>query len=179
LWTYFAGGPFANERSFAEWLDQRASLADPLSYAVVDLASGRASGHVALLEIRPAARVIEMGSIVYGPTLQRTTAATEAQYLMARYAFETLGYRRYEWKCDALNTNSRQAALRLGFTFEGIFRQHRIVKGRNRDTAWYAMLDGEWPTCKKALERWLAPENFDADGLQLLSLAAINGADRG
>jgi RimJ/RimL family protein N-acetyltransferase len=179
LWTYFANGPFINERSFAEWLDQRASLVDPFSYAVVDLGSGRASGNVALLEIRPAMRVIEIGSIVYGPALQQTRAATEAQYLMACYAFETLGYRRYEWKCDALNARSRQAALRLGFTFEGIFRQHRIVKGRNRDTAWYAMLDDEWPMRKQAFERWLAPENFDGVGRQLLSLSAINGADRG
>lgn len=179
LWTYFPSGPFADARGFADWLDQRASLGDPFSYAVIDLGKGRATGYVALLEIRPAMRVIEIGSIVYGPTLQRTPAATEVQYLMARYAFETLGYRRYEWKCDALNARSRRAALRLGFTFEGIFRQHRIVKGRSRDTAWYAMLDGEWPTRKRAFERWLAPENFDAEGRQLLSLTVLNGADGG
>src|SRR5207249_2950540 len=113
-------------------------------------------GIATLMEIRPAMRVIEMGSIVYSPLLQRTPLATEAQYLLARYAFETLGYRRYEWKCNALNAPSRRAALRLGFTFEGIFRQHQIVKGRNRDTAWYSMLDGEWPVRKRAFERWLA-----------------------
>jgi len=179
LWTYFPSGPFADKRGFVEWLDQRASLADPLSYAVVDLGSGRTTGHLALLEIRPEMRVIEIGSIVYGPTLRRTPAASEAQYLMARYAFETLGYRRYEWKCDALNVRSRQAALRLGFTFEGIFRQHRIVKGRNRDTAWFAMLDAEWPTRRQVFEHWLAPENFDAAGRQLVSLASLNGASGG
>lgn len=177
LWTYFSSGPFANERGFAEWLEQRASLADPFSYVVVDLNNGRATGYLALLEIRPAMRVIEIGSIVYGPALQRTPAATEAQYLMARYAFETLRYRRYEWKCDALNAKSRRAALRFGFTFEGIFRQHRIVKGRNRDSAWFAILDGEWAARKRAFERWLVPENFDAAGCQLVSLSSLNGAD--
>jgi RimJ/RimL family protein N-acetyltransferase len=179
LWTYFPSGPFATERSFAEWLDVRASLPDPFSYVVVNSHRGRVCGHVSLMEIRPSMRVIEIGSIVYGPTLQRTPAATEAQYLMARYAFETLGYRRYEWKCDALNARSRQAALRLGFTFEAIFRQHRIVKGRNRDTAWFSMLDSEWPARKQAFERWLAPENFDAEDRQLLSLSALNEAERG
>jgi RimJ/RimL family protein N-acetyltransferase len=177
LWTYFAHGPFATERSFAEWLDQRAALPDPFSYVVIDSGKGTAEGILALLEIRPAMRVIEMGSIIYGRALQRTPAATEAQYLMARYAFEELGYRRYEWKCDALNGRSRRAAQRLGFTFEGIFRQHRIVKGRNRDTAWFAILDGEWPARKLAFERWLDPENFDADGRQLVGLSSLNGAD--
>ena len=120
-------------------------------------------------------RVIEVGHIVYSPALQRTPLATEAQYLLARYAFETLGYRRYEWKCDALNAASRRAALRYGFTFEGIFRQHMIAKGRNRDTAWFSMLDSEWPARKAAFERWLAPENFAADGRQIVSLSALNG----
>jgi len=179
LWAYFPSGPFADERDFLEWLEQKAAAADPLSYVVVELGSDRATGHLAFLEIRPAMRVIEIGSIVYGPTLQRTPAATEAQYLMARYVFETLGYRRYEWKCDALNARSRRAALRLGFTFEGIFRQHRIVKGRNRDTAWYAVLDDEWPGRKQALERWLSPENFDSAGRQRVSLSALNGVGRG
>jgi len=118
------------------------------------------------MTIRPAMRVIEVGNIVLSPVLQRTPLATEAQYLLARYAFQTLGYRRYEWKCDAHNAASRRAALRLGFTFEGIFRQHMIVKGRNRDTAWYAMLDSEWPERKLAFERWLAPDNFYSDGRQ-------------
>jgi len=118
--------------------------------------------------------VVEIGNIVYAPALQRTIAATEAQYLMAQHVFETLGYRRYEWKCNALNAPSRRAALRLGFTFEGVFRQHMIVKGRNRDTAWYSMLDSEWPQRKEAFERWLDPANFDARGRQHLSLSALN-----
>jgi RimJ/RimL family protein N-acetyltransferase len=126
------------------------------------------------MEIRPAMRVIEVGNIVYSPALQRTPLATEAQYLLARYVFETLGNRRYEWKCNALNAPSRRAAERFGFTFEGLFRQHQIVKGRNRDTAWFSMLDTEWPTRKAAYERWLAPDNFDAAGRQKLSLAALN-----
>ena len=125
------------------------------------------------MEIRPAMRVVEVGHIVYSPALQRTPLATEAQYLLARYAFETLGYRRYEWKCNALNAPSRRAALRFGFTFEGIFRQHMIVKGRNRDTAWFSMLDSEWPARKAAFERWLAPENFDSDGRQKTKLSAL------
>jgi RimJ/RimL family protein N-acetyltransferase len=126
------------------------------------------------MEIRPAMRVIEVGNIVYAPALQRTPLATEAQYLLARYVFEALGYRRYEWKCNALNAPSRRAAVRFGFTFEGLFRQHQIVKGRNRDTAWFSMLDTEWPARKAAYERWLAPDNFDAAGRQKLSLAALN-----
>jgi RimJ/RimL family protein N-acetyltransferase len=174
IWTYMAYGPFADERSFAGWLDERAVLLDPFSYAVVDLASGEASGIVTLMEIRPAMRVIEIGNIVHGRPLQQTSAATEAQYLMAQYVFEWLGYRRYEWKCNALNAPSRQAALRLGFVFEGIFRQHMIVKGRNRDTAWYAMLDSDWPGRKAAFERWLAAENFDEDGRQRVSLSSLN-----
>jgi RimJ/RimL family protein N-acetyltransferase len=179
IWTYLAYGPFADERSFGVWLDERAVLLDPFSYAVVDLATGLASGIVTLMEIRPAMQVIEIGNIVYGRPLQRTPAATEAQYLMAQYVFEWLGYRRYEWKCNALNAPSRQAALRLGFTFEGIFRQHMVVKGRNRDTAWYAMLDIDWPGRKAAFERWLAPDNFDDDGRQRLSLSALNAAPAG
>ena len=118
------------------------------------------------MRIEPAHRVIEVGSILYTPALQQTTGATEAMYLMARHVFEDLGYRRYEWKCNALNQSSRRAALRLGFTFEGIFRQHMIVKGRSRDTAWFSMLDSEWPARKAAFERWLSPANFDREGRQ-------------
>ena len=117
------------------------------------------------MEIRPAMRVVEVGHIVYSPALQRTPLATEAQFLLMRYAFETLGYRRYEWKCNALNAPSRRAALRFGFKFEGLFRQHMIAKGRNRDTAWFSILDSEWPARKAAFERWLAPENFDSNGM--------------
>ena len=126
------------------------------------------------MEIRPAMRVIEVGNIVYAPALQRTPLATEVQHLLARYVFETLGNRRYEWKCNALNAPSRRAAARFGFTFEGLFRQHQIVKGRNRDTAWFSMLDSEWPARKAAFERWLSPENFDGAGRQKVSLASLN-----
>lgn len=177
LWTYMAAGPFRDEASFRLWLDERAVLLDPCHFAVVDKASAAALGIVTLMEIRPAMRVIEMGSIVYSRALQRTPAATEAQYLMARHVFDDLHYRRYEWKCNALNEPSRRAAARLGFTYEGTFRQHMIVKGRSRDTAWFAMLDGEWPTIRAAFERWLAPENFDSEGGQKTNLAEIRKRD--
>jgi RimJ/RimL family protein N-acetyltransferase/GNAT superfamily N-acetyltransferase len=174
-WAYMGYGPFADEAAFAAWLVERPKLADPYSYAIIG-SDGRALGIAALMEIRPSMGVIEVGNIVYAPALQRTALATEAQYLLARYVFETLGNRRYEWKCNALNAPSRRAAERFGFTFEGLFRQHQIVKGRNRDTAWFSMLDSEWPARKTAFERWLAPENFDAAGRQNLSLMALNGA---
>jgi len=172
-WAYLGYGPFADEAAFASWLAERPKLADPYSYAIV-APDGRAVGIATLMEIRPAMRVIEVGNIVYSPALQRTPLATEAQYLLARYVFETLGNRRYEWKCNALNAPSRRAAERFGFTFEGLFRKHQIVKGRNRDTAWFSMLDSEWPARKAAYERWLAPDNFDAAGRQKLSLIALN-----
>jgi len=172
-WAYMGYGPFADEAAFAAWLAERPKLEDPYSYAIV-APDGRAIGIATLMEIRPAMRVIEVGNIVYTPALQRTPLATEAQYLLARYVFETLGNRRYEWKCNALNAPSRRAAERFGFTFEGLFRQHQIVKGRNRDTAWFSMLDTEWPMRKAAFERWLAPENFDGAGRQKVSLAALN-----
>lgn len=156
-------------------MTQREALADPCYYAIVDPA-GRALGVATLMEIRPAARVVEVGHIVYGPALQQTPLATEAQYLLARYVFEEFGYRRYEWKCHALNAASRRAALRLGFTFEGIFRQHMIVKGRTRDTAWFSMLDREWPRTRAAFEAWLAPENFDAEGRQKRRLEEIRNS---
>lgn len=175
IWTYISRyGPFADEATFSAWLAERATLNDPYSYAVRDN-QGRARGLVTLLEIRPAMRVIEVGFIVYSPALQRTPLATETQYLLARYVFETLGYRRYEWKCDSLNGPSRRAAVRYGFVFEGIFRQHMITKGRSRDTAYFSMLDSEWPARKLNFERWLASENFDSEGRQKLSLAALNG----
>ncbi len=173
LWVYMGYGPFADEPSFLRWIEDRAVLLDPFAYAVVDRASGRAVGTVTLMEIRPAMGVVEMGNVVYTPLLQRTAAATEAQYLLARYVFDDLAYRRYEWKCNALNAPSRRAAERLGFTYEGTFRQHMIVKGRNRDTAWYAMTDGDWPAVKAAFEAWLKPENFDAAGAQKRGLAAF------
>jgi RimJ/RimL family protein N-acetyltransferase len=126
------------------------------------------------MRMDPANGVAEVGNLLYSPTLQRTPAATEAMFLMARYIFEELGYRRYEWKCNALNQPSRRAAERLGFTFEGIFRQHMIVKGQNRDTAWFSMLDSEWPARKSVFEAWLAPENFDAEGRQKRSLGSLH-----
>lgn len=173
LWTYMGYGPFADEAAFAAWIPERAALADPYAYAIIEAGSGRAVGISTLMEIRPAMRVIEVGNILYSPALQRTPLATEAQYLLARYAFETLRYRRYEWKCNALNAPSRRAAERFGFTFEGVFRQHMIIKGRNRDTAWFAMLDSEWPARKRAFERWLAPDNFDAQGGQKQGLREL------
>jgi RimJ/RimL family protein N-acetyltransferase len=170
LWTYLAYGPFADAEAFGVWLEARAAITDPFSYVVIDN-TDHACGIMALMAVRPEMRVIEIGNILLSPVLQRTPLATEAQYLLARYVFETLGYRRYEWKCDAHNAASRRAAARLGFNFEGLFWQHMIVKGRNRDTAWYAMLDAEWPSQRLAFERWLAPENFDADGRQKMRIA--------
>ena len=174
LWTYNGNGPFPEAAGFATWLAERQTMADPYYFSIVD-SGGRSVGMATLMEIRPAMRVIEVGHVCYGPALQRTPLATEAQYLLARYVFETLGYRRYEWKCHVLNAPSYRAAPRLGFTYEGVFRQHMIVKGRNRDTAWFSMLDIEWPARKAAFERWLAPDNFEADGRQRISLAALTG----
>ena len=165
IWTYIPAGPFVGPGAFATYIEHCEHNAERVFYAVLDPAR-RALGIMALMEIRPVMRVVEIGNIVYAPALQRTSLATEAQYLIARYAFETLGFRRYEWKCDALNAGSRRAAERCGFGYEGIFRQHMIVKGRNRDTAWFSILDREWPPLKTALERWLSPDNFDAVGKQ-------------
>jgi RimJ/RimL family protein N-acetyltransferase len=178
IWTYMAYGPFADEAAFSSWLASRAALTDPYSYAIVAPA-GHAIGIATLMTIRPEMRVVEVGNILLAPSLQRTALATEAQYLLARYAFETLGYRRYEWKCDALNGASRRAALRFGFSFEGIFRDHMIVKSRSRDTAWFAMLEAEWPARKAAFERWLVPENFASDGMQKTKLGELNAAGAG
>jgi RimJ/RimL family protein N-acetyltransferase len=161
-----ADGPFRDRAAFDSAMAAKAASTDPLFFAIVERNSGRAVGYAAYLRIEPAHRVIEVGGIVFTPALQRTAGATEAMYLMARHAFEDLGYRRYEWKCDARNSPSRRAALRFGFTFEGLFRQHMIVKGRNRDTAWFSMLDGEWPDRQARFDRWLAPSNFDEAGTQ-------------
>jgi RimJ/RimL family protein N-acetyltransferase len=177
IWTYMSYGPFADAKAFSRWLVERSALADPFAFSVTNK-TGRAVGITTLREIRPEMRVIEVGHIVYSPALQGTPLGTETQYLLARYVFEELGYRRYEWRCNALNAASRRAALRLGFTFEGVFRQDMIVKGRSRDTAWYAMLDHEWPLRKLAFERWLAPNNFDADGRQHASLSDFRTANR-
>jgi RimJ/RimL family protein N-acetyltransferase len=175
IWTYIStAGPFSTEEEFAAFIAMRAAAADPYAYAIVDSA-GRAIGYFTLMQIRPEMRVIEVGHVIYSPALQRTPLGTEAQYLLARYAFETLGYRRYEWNCNALNAASRRAGLRYGFNYEGTFRQYLIAKGRNRDTAWFSMLDNEWPARKTNFERWLAPENFTAEGKQILRLSALNG----
>ena len=176
LYRYLFPEPFPNFASFRHYLEGGAASRDPFFFAVVDRGSDRAVGHATYLRIEPQHRVIEVGNILFTPALQRTPAATEAMYLMARHAFQDLGYRRYEWKCNALNEPSRRAAVRLGFTYEGTFRQHMIVKGRNRDTAWFAMLDGEWPRIRRNMERWLAPENFDASGRQRVSLSTLNEA---
>jgi RimJ/RimL family protein N-acetyltransferase len=173
IWTYMSYGPLADFAAFSKWLAGRVKLDDPYSYAIIDR-SGQALGIATLMEIRPAMRVVEVGNILYSPSLQRTPLGTEAQFLLARYAFETLGYRRYEWKCNALNAPSRRAAFRYGFVFEGILRQHMIVKGKSRDTAYFSLLDSEWPARKAAFERWLAPQNFDAEGRQKTSLTELN-----
>ena len=173
VWTYISkDGPFATEAEFVAFIAMRAAAADPYAYVIINR-EGQPLGYLTLMEIRPEMRVIEVGHVLYSPALQRTPLGTEAQYLIARYAFETLGYRRYEWKCNALNAASRRAALRYGYTFEGVLRAQLIAKGRNRDNAWFSMLDTEWPARKTAFERWLAPVNFDAQGRQIESLRAI------
>jgi RimJ/RimL family protein N-acetyltransferase len=176
LWQHLPYGPFASQAEFTTWLEQRAASADPLFFAVIDWKSMRAVGMASFLRIEPQHGVIEIGHIWFAPELQRTRKATEAIFLLAKTAFDDLGYRRLEWKCDSLNLPSWRAAERFGFTYEGIFRQHMIVKGRNRDTAWFSMTDGEWPARKAAFEAWLAPENFDSAGQQLHGLADIRAS---
>jgi RimJ/RimL family protein N-acetyltransferase len=172
LWDYLPYGPFADADELRAWLAERAASTDPLFLTIVDAATGRASGVVTYLRIEPEHGCIEIGHIWFGASLQRTPAATETIYLLARHAFDDLGNRRLEWKCDAANARSRRAAERFGFTFEGVFRQHMIVKGRNRDTAWFSLLDSEWPAARAAFEAWLSAENFHADGRQRSPLAA-------
>lgn len=164
-WTYLAYGPFSTLAAFRDWISENCRRADVLFYAIVDTATGRAVGQASYLRITPEAGSIEVGNLRYSPLLQRTPASTEAMYLMMRRAFE-LGYRRYEWKCDALNVPSRRAAERLGFTFEGVFRQAIVYRGRNRDTAWFSVIDSEWPALRSAFERWLDPSNFEEQGRQ-------------
>lgn len=165
-WTYMAFGPFLSFESYYQWSVAAADSPDPRHYALTDAATGRALGTLALMRHDPANGVIEVGSIVLSHVLQRTAAATEAQFLLMRYVFEDLGYRRYEWKCDSLNEPSRKAAERLGFTYEGTFRQALVYKGRNRDTAWFALTEKEWPAVRAAFETWLNPANFDTQGRQ-------------
>ena len=172
MWTYMAYGPFESPESYRKWVAAGSASADPLFFAIVERATGQATGVASLMRIDPAAGSIEVGNLAYSPLLQREAAATEAMYLMMRSAFG-LGYRRYEWKCNALNAPSREAARRLGFTYEGVFRQHVVHKGRNRDTAWFAIVDSEWPRLKAAFERWLDPQNFDAQGNQKTRLSDL------
>ncbi len=173
LWEHLPYGPFPSQEAFNSWLADRAASADPLFFAVVDWDTMQALGMASFMRMDPQNGVIEIGHIWFAPVLQRTRKSTEAIYLMARHAFDDLGYRRLEWKCDSLNLPSRRAAERFGFTYEGMFRQHMVVKGRNRDTAWFSITDGEWPARRAAFEAWLAPENFDEEGRQRKSLAAF------
>lgn len=177
-WTYMGYGPFATLAEYRSWMTATCLGGDPLFHVLVDRASGRPVGVASFLRIDPGAGVIEVGHIHYSPRLQRTRAATEGMYLLMRRVFEELGYRRYEWKCDALNEPSRRAAKRLGFDFEGIFRQATVYKGRNRDTAWFSILDREWPALRAAYEAWLDPANFDDDGRQRQSLGALTANAR-
>lgn len=172
LWTYLAAGPFDSEADFTTWAEAAAASADPYFYAIVDAATERAVGIAAYLRIAPQSGSIEVGHLMYSPLLQRTPAATEAMFLMMKHAFE-LGYRRYEWKCDALNAPSRAAAQRLGFSYEGIFRQATVYKGRNRDTAWYAVIDKDWQKLQEAYLQWLDPANFDESGSQRTRLSEL------
>jgi RimJ/RimL family protein N-acetyltransferase len=173
LWTWLFDGPYASETDLRQAIEVKQAAAGFVFLAIVPVATGQAAGWASYLRMEPAHGVIEVGNILLSPALQRTTAATEAMYLMARHVFDDLGYRRYEWKCNAENLPSRRAAERLGFAFEGIFRQHMVIKGRNRDTAWFAMLDREWPARKRAFEAWLEPANFDAEVCQRRRLGSF------
>jgi len=177
MWTYLPYGPFESAAGYRAWMERSCLGDDPLFYAIVDLATGEPVGLSAFLRIDRANGVVEVGHLAYAPRLQRTPAATEAMYLMMAHAF-ALGYRRYEWKCDSLNHPSRAAALRLGFAYEGLFRQAIVTKGRNRDTTWFSIIDAEWPALRAAFERWLAPENFDATGRQRIRLSDLTAGVR-
>ena len=178
MWDYMGYGPFADEAAFRAWAAERAASTDPLFYTVIDLSNGKASGMMSYLRIAPADGAIEIGHIWFVPSIQRSRKTTEAVFLLAKHAFDDLGYRRLEWKCNAGNTPSRRAALRFGFTFEGLFRQHMIVKGRNRDTAWYAIVQQDWPAIRADFEHWLDPANFTADGRQRAALDARRHAGK-
>ena len=173
LYDYLFDLPPADETAMFASLTAKVAKADPFFFAILDNSTQSAVGIASYLRIEPGHRVIEVGNILFTPLLQKTPHATEAMYLMGKHAFEDLGYRRYEWKCNALNIPSRKAALRLGFNFEGIFRQHMIIKGASRDTAWFAMLDNDWSRCREAFEAWLDPLNFEADGKQKRSLTSF------
>ncbi len=170
-WTYVSHGPYGSLEEYLGWARAAAASTDPMAWAVVDAVTSRAVGVACFMRIDRSSGVIEVGGIKWTPRLQRTVAATEAMYLMMRRAFDEHGYRRYEWKCDSLNAPSRRVAERLGFTFEGVFRQAVVVKGRNRDTAWYSLTDADWPARRRSLEAWLDPANFDAEGRQVRPLS--------
>jgi RimJ/RimL family protein N-acetyltransferase len=174
MWTYLPYGPFPEWESYRGWVEQVGSSRDPLFFAIIDLDTKLAVGIASYLRIMPESGSIEVGHLAYSPLLQRTPTATEAIYLLMERAF-ALGYRRFEWKCDALNAPSRAAAQRLGFSYEGLFRQATVYKGRSRDTAWYSVIDPEWPALQAAFEQWLAPENFDAAGRQRQRLSELTG----
>jgi RimJ/RimL family protein N-acetyltransferase len=173
VWQWLFDGPYAEEAPFRAAIAAKQAAPGFVFFAIIPKSTGLPAGYASYLRIEPDHGVIEVGNILLSPSLQRTTEATEAMYLMARHVFEDLGYRRYEWKCNALNAPSRRAALRLGFTFEGIFRQHMVIKGQSRDSAWFSMLDEEWPARKRAFEAWLDPANFDSAGRQLRSLESF------
>ena len=174
MWTYLFSGPFASFEEYRAWLEPRPASEDPLFFAFVDRSREQAVGMGAYMRVDTANGAVEVGHLAFSPLMQRSTVATEAMYLMMRHAFE-LGYRRYEWKCDALNAGSRRAAERLGFGFEGIFRQAIVYKGRSRDTAWHSIIDREWPALEAAFRAWLDPANFDGDGRQRRRLEALRG----
>jgi RimJ/RimL family protein N-acetyltransferase len=175
LWDYLPYGPFTERGEFAQWLAAHASSRDPLFFSVLEQSGGVAVGLLSFLNIQPQDGCIEIGHVAFGAALQRSCAASETIYLLGKLAFE-LGYRRLEWKCNAANARSKRAAERFGFSYEGLFRQHRVIKGHNRDTAWYSLLDHEWPARAAAFERWLAADNFDAGGQQLQRLQNLREA---
>ncbi len=175
IWTYLPDGPYESAEQLGAMLERAESSEDPLFFTLVRASDARALGVASYLRITPEFGVIEIGHIWFGTPLQRTTAATESIYLLASYAFDELGYRRLEWKCNALNAASRRAAHRFGFSFEGVFRQHQVIKGHNRDTAWYAITDGEWPAIRLGFEAWLDPGNFDPSGAQRCALQTLMG----
>jgi RimJ/RimL family protein N-acetyltransferase len=176
IWTYLFDGPHASVEVYRRDLELKAASQDPVFFTITEIESGRPLGLISYLATVPEHGTIELGHIWFGRELKRTAAATEAIFLLARHAFDDLGYRRLEWKCNALNAPSRSAALRYGFLFEGIFLRHRVVKGHNRDTAWFALTDDRWPAVRAAFEAWLAPENFRSDGAQVRSLRDLTAA---
>ncbi len=176
MWTYLPRGPYASPDEYRSFAETACQNDDPLVHTILDNTSGEAVGTASYMRIEPSVGVIEIGSITYSPRLQRRPAATEAMYLMMRRVFDELGYRRYEWKCDSLNQPSRAAAARLGFRYEGLFRQASITRGGNRDTTWFSVIDSEWPALRTAFERWLDPANFATDGTQRHSLASLRSS---